>query len=212
MTMETQVAQESQLSSKWLERFELFDQLKAIKRSRGEIVRSERYRTLAWRQRLLISTNFLAFLFGPLYYFAKKMYRKGFIITGVSSLWAALLTYVDYHFHLTIPAIVYSIVPGVICASYANLDYYLKKELGETMWAKAPFWLHTQSGVAIATLIGLGCNIGVIQYVMGHEHYTFAAQQTLITQQVRCGDEVLFVSMQEYRFNSQDSLCELVEE
>ncbi|WP_342609606.1 DUF2628 domain-containing protein [Vibrio tritonius] len=212
MTMETPVTQESQLSAKWLKRFELLDQFNAINRNRTDILRDKAFRALPWKKRFLITTNLWAFLFGPLYYFAKKMHRKGFVILGIASLWSAMLTVIEYQFSLTLPAFCFSILPSVICASYANFDYYLKKEIGQIMWARAPFWLHTTSGVAIFTLLGIGINIWAIQDVMQHEYYTYDAQHAFITETVRCGDSIIHVTTGEYRFNSKESICDLLQE
>lgn len=38
------------------------------------------YNTLSFGQKIRISVNFLAFFFGPIYYFVKGMWRKGLVL------------------------------------------------------------------------------------------------------------------------------------
>lgn len=86
------------------------------------------------RRRASFGFNVLAFLFGPLYYVAKGMWRKGlalfvacFAATLVVELVLAVLGFQRFGKFLT-----YGI--AAVFAVRANIDYYKKMVLGDNGW------------------------------------------------------------------------------
>lgn len=72
-----------------------------------------------------------AFLFGPLYYFAKGMWRKGVALIGITCLLmmaVAVMTDNEVVFQLV------SLFPGVICSQCAYPDLYRKLVKNEVFW------------------------------------------------------------------------------
>jgi hypothetical protein len=85
-------------------------------------------------ERRKIQYNFIAFFFSAFYYLWKGMSRKGLVILGAAWLYIAALTFVEGAFSITLPNVVYYIPPSVICAMFANYDYYQKIVHKEEMW------------------------------------------------------------------------------
>ena len=91
-------------------------------------------KALAFGERMKITLNFLAFLFGPIYYIVKGMWRKGLALFA-----ACVLAIVGVAFLLElvglgrfINALGYGAAAS--CAVRANIDYYKKMVLGQNGW------------------------------------------------------------------------------
>lgn len=114
------------VSVRWKRRFHL------IEKAGG--VRLPRFRELPTRERMGLNFNVLAFLFGPLYYLAKGMWRKALSLFVVCALAAIALAFALSL--LGLEALVRSVPYGVaaIFAVRANIDYYKRQVLGDDGW------------------------------------------------------------------------------
>lgn len=72
----------------------------------------------------------LAFLFGPLYYIAKGMWKKGLSLLFLST--ACTLVMVPFVPEPVLRGISFGF--QALFAMNANVDYYRKKVLGEDFW------------------------------------------------------------------------------
>jgi hypothetical protein len=114
------------VSDKWKEKFRL------LEKAGGP--RQPRMKDLSSGERFKIGFNILAFLFGPFYYTAKGMWRKGLSLFGAC--FAALLAI----------GLVLDLVglgkfgnalgygAAAVFAVRANIDYYKKMVLGDNGW------------------------------------------------------------------------------
>ncbi len=75
------------VSDKWKRRFNLLNELNADTLSYDAINKSEAYRALPFKDRLLVFSNFWAFFFSFFYYFQKGMHLKGGAILAGTLLW-----------------------------------------------------------------------------------------------------------------------------
>ena len=113
-------------------------------------------------ERRAITFNFLAFLFGILYYLAKGMPRKALVLVGIGWLFSAVVTVLESAFAFTAPSALYWIPTAAVCAALANHDYYQKMVLGRHMWAPLALlesWLASVS-FAILSLFVLVAVVG----------------------------------------------------
>jgi hypothetical protein len=116
------------VSEKWKEKFRLFRKAGAPKFSRLKDLPPEE------RKRASFGFNILAFLFGPFYYLAKGMWRRGVtllvvciaVVAGLEILFAAV------GWHRLGNALGYGI--AAVYAVRANIDYYKKMVLGDNGW------------------------------------------------------------------------------
>ena len=112
----------------WLQRFTFFDTYglpSSSPRAR------DAFKELSWWTRSRTSWNTLAFFFGPLYFFAKGMWRKGLVLL-VSAI--ALGTIVV---SLDLPEMVEragSLFIPAMAASAANYAYYLHVVMESRSW------------------------------------------------------------------------------
>ncbi len=148
------------LNKTWLARFAIFRKLGlGIKeQSLWKIGRSVEYKRLDFKERFKINWNFLGFLFGPLYYFYKKMWARGAVILGASWVLIALLTLFESVAGVSLPGVFFWTPPAALCASMVNYDYFRHVEHGEKMWRNVPAFLSKPSGVigfmlAVLTLV-----------------------------------------------------------
>ena len=116
------------VSDKWKEKFRVYRKAGAPEFSRfGELTPEE-------RKRATFGFNILAFLFGPFYYLAKGMWRRGVTLLVVAVIVVAMI---DIVFGLMGWARLGSALGYGIAAIYAvraNLDYYKKMVLGDNGW------------------------------------------------------------------------------
>ena len=89
---------------------------------------------LPFSERSKMLRNFKAFFFGPFYYLAKKMYRKGLFILGAACIYTTILIAVERSYSITLPAVVYYVPASVISSMLANYDYYQKVVNNKRMW------------------------------------------------------------------------------
>lgn len=150
----------SNVSDAWRKKFDLFEELGADQKSIYKVMSSAGYKALGFRDKHKLSFNVLAFLFGPLYYFFKKMWAKGLILLAATWVVAALLTLAEAVIGATLPDICYWIPSAVICAQFANHDYYRHSTCGEKMWPGMPAILSKPAGIWGAPVFALVLLLG----------------------------------------------------
>lgn len=89
------------------------------------------YRNLSFMAKLRLTSNILAFLFGPLYFFVKGMWRKGLTLLGIAIAAGAVLTALDVSDTVGRSA---GIAIGALAMSTANYAYYLHVVRGSQSW------------------------------------------------------------------------------
>ncbi|WP_166905159.1 DUF2628 domain-containing protein [Mycobacterium sp. DL440] len=89
------------------------------------------YRNLSLMAKLRLTSNILAFLFGPLYYFVKGMWRKGLTLLALVIAVAVVLVVLDVS-----DTIGRAVSFGVfaLAMSTANYAYYLHVVRGSQSW------------------------------------------------------------------------------
>jgi hypothetical protein len=116
------------LSPRWQERFDFFAEYGA---PNGTAAARSAIRELPWGKRIAITSNFVAFLFGPLYFFAKGMWRKGITVSGAS------LALAIASIMLPVPPTVangLSAAVGALAMTSANYAYFLHVTKGSRSW------------------------------------------------------------------------------
>lgn len=112
----------------WQQRFTFFDVYglpSSSPRAR------EAFKELSWWPRFRMGWNTLAFLFGPLYFFAKGMWRKGLVLLVSALALGAILVSLD------LPEVVEragSLFIPAMAASAANYAYYLHVVMKSRSW------------------------------------------------------------------------------
>lgn len=93
---------------------------------------------LNFGERLKVVTNILAFIFGPFYYFAKKMWLKGAFLFGVILSLNLVFTILESALGTNFPMALYQIPGAVMCGQLANYDYYRFCMKQERIWSWLP--------------------------------------------------------------------------
>jgi hypothetical protein len=124
-----------EVSDSWKRRFELLEKAGA-----GDGLKAylRRYKALSYGERLKTGFNFWGLVFGPIYYFCKKMWQKGAFLLGAMWTLSAALTLVEIAIGKTLPAVIYYIPMAAVCASLANYDYYRLRVKQECLWGGLP--------------------------------------------------------------------------
>ncbi len=116
------------MSPSWQKRFDFFNAY-GLPNSTPESRAA--YRALSFMDRLKLTSNILAFLFGPIYFFVKGMWRKGLTLLGIFFAVEVVLVVLD------VPD---SLVRGIgfglaaIAMTTANYAYYLHVVRGSRSW------------------------------------------------------------------------------
>jgi hypothetical protein len=121
------------LKPKWRERFDFFETYGGP----GSAEYRAGYRALPFGKKMLISSNVIAFFFGPIYFFVIGLWKKGLTFLGI---WLVLVVAM-VAFETTSGGVVPDIVPRSVgfgmAALYmlvANYAYYLHKAKGVQSW------------------------------------------------------------------------------
>lgn len=114
------------VSDKWKARFF------AIDRAGG--VKLPRFKELSVSQRMSVNFNFLAFLFGPVYYATKGMWRKGLALFGVLVVAVVARAFGLEAAGLGRLANALGYGAAAVYSVRANIDYYKKMVLGRNGW------------------------------------------------------------------------------
>lgn len=149
------------VSEAWKEKFALLEKIGADDKFIYQAMQTPEYKALGFKQKRKISFNFLGFFFDWIYYFFKKMWLKGAFILGVTLLFSCLLTIVEMIAGFYIPGPVYWIPTAVICAQFANYDYYRKVVHQEEMWPGIPSIFSKPWGAIGFPAVGLALLLGI---------------------------------------------------
>ncbi|MGH8665654.1 MAG: DUF2628 domain-containing protein [Burkholderiales bacterium] len=114
------------VSQSWKNRFRLIEQAGAVKQTR--------FKELSAGERMQMSFNILAFLFGPIYYAFKGMWKKGIALFAVCLVAILVLSVVLDFAGLGRFADGLGYVTAAVFSLRANIDYYKKWVLGENGW------------------------------------------------------------------------------
>jgi hypothetical protein len=115
------------VSAKWQTRF------RAIQRAGGAQMPDLKQLSAAER-RAAVSFNILAFLFGPIYYACKGMWKKALTLFLACAVVVIGLGLVLDHFGYEKIANAMGYGVGALFAVRANIDYYKKMVLGDNGW------------------------------------------------------------------------------
>ncbi|MBV7569634.1 DUF2628 domain-containing protein [Pseudomonas sp. PDM27] len=122
------------VSPKWQERFTFFDQYGAPKSpdfKRG-------FKQLPARKRILINLNFIAFFFGPIYFFVLGLWKKNLaiiaIIVALSFALALIFTLLGYEQAPKAFDTGMNVAFALMYGLSANYAYYLKQVKGSQGW------------------------------------------------------------------------------
>ncbi len=116
------------MSPSWQKRFDFFNTY-GLPNSTPESKAA--YQALTFLERLKLTSNILAFLFGPIYFFVKGMWRKGLTLLGI---------FVAVEVVLIILNASDTLVRGIgfglaaIAMTTANYAYYLHVVRGSQSW------------------------------------------------------------------------------
>jgi hypothetical protein len=110
------------VSDAWKTRFRL------IERAGG--VKLPNLKALAFGQRMKVMFNVLAFLFGPLYYLAKGLWKKALVLFAIC---VVVVVVADLVMGDRLGNAI-GIATGALFAVRANIDFYKKKVLGDDGW------------------------------------------------------------------------------
>lgn len=109
----------------------------------------------------VVNFNILAFLFGPFYYFAKGMWKKGLYLT-LMLIMANICIYMVWEL-FSGSELIDRLLPSLNCAIFgalANYDYYRYYKLDETIWPWMPKWMQNWWGILVAYFFGLAILLG----------------------------------------------------
>ncbi|QUN06369.1 DUF2628 domain-containing protein [Shewanella yunxiaonensis] len=152
----------SSLSKGWQMIFNCFDELGVDKVGYRQAIRSDALRQRSLMERRKLRFNFLGALFGPLYYFAKGMFKKGLYLTlalaivniAIGMIWAL---FSDSAF---IDRLIVAI-NTVTFAMQVNYDYYRYYRFKETLWPWLPKWMDKWWGVLSVYILALVAFFGL---------------------------------------------------
>ncbi|MGM0695070.1 MAG: DUF2628 domain-containing protein [Pseudomonadota bacterium] len=164
-------ARQQDLSKAWQHKFDLLEKVGADHQSIYRAMGTAEYKALGFRDKSRLTFNFWAFIFGPLYYFVKKMWAKGLLILALIWLLATVLTLVEAAFGFSIPDAVYWAPGAALSAQLASHDYYRKVMKGETAWPGTPDFFTKSVGLIVAPIGALLLLFGVSFLTPGSEQY-----------------------------------------
>lgn len=116
------------LPKAWQERFTFYDRFGAPNTTPKA---RQAYRALPFLDKARLTVNIWAFLFGPVYFFVKGMWRKGLILLAVAVALVVVLIALDAPDNISRGAAL--IVPAFALTT-ANYAYYLHAVKGSQSW------------------------------------------------------------------------------
>ncbi|MDX1878800.1 DUF2628 domain-containing protein [Mycobacterium sp. SMC-18] len=116
------------VSPSWQKRFDFFNAY-GLPNSTPESKAA--YKALTFLERVKLTSNILAFLFGPIYFFVKGMWRKGLTLLGIFVAVEVVLVVLNVSDSLA-RAIGFGL--AAIGMSTANYAYYLHVVRGSQSW------------------------------------------------------------------------------
>lgn len=128
MATVTDIGDREGLSEIWQRRFDFFDRY-GLPASSPESKAA--YKALPFGARFRLTSNFPAFLFGPIYFFFKGMWQKGLTLVGV---WVALgVVFALLNLPMGVERAV-GIAVSAATMGIANYAYYLHRVKGSQSW------------------------------------------------------------------------------
>ena len=124
------------VSNSWKHKFKVLEKIGANHQFIYQVQQSDAFKALSFTDKRKIILNFTAFIFGPLYYIFKKMWLKGFVLSGCFTLLSALLSLIEIVLDTTFAPAFYWAPGAAICGQLANYDYYKRVVYQEKMWGK----------------------------------------------------------------------------
>lgn len=112
------------ISESWEKKFELLEKAGGVK--------MPNFKNLSFAERNKVIFNIWGFLFGPIYYFVKGMWKKAISLLGIAILIIVVLEVICRE--IGISAVITNFVAAAIFATRANIDYYKKIKLGDDGW------------------------------------------------------------------------------
>ncbi|MGX9671307.1 DUF2628 domain-containing protein [Mycobacterium sp. HM-7] len=116
------------VSPSWQKRFDFFNAY-GLPNSSPESKAA--YKTLTFLERVKLTSNILAFLFGPIYFFVKGMWRKGLTLFGIFVAVEVVLVVLNVSDTL-VRAIGFGL--AAMAMTTANYAYYLHVVRGSQSW------------------------------------------------------------------------------
>ncbi|MGE2715203.1 DUF2628 domain-containing protein [Mycolicibacterium litorale] len=117
-----------ELPASWRQRFAFYDEYGVPNTSPES---REAYRRLPLGTKMRLTVNIWAFLFGPIYFFVKGMWRKGLVLLALAIALAAIVL------SLNAPDVVdrvASLIVPALALTTANYAYYLHVVKGSRSW------------------------------------------------------------------------------
>ncbi len=114
------------VSDTWKNKFYLIEKAGGVKMTA--------FKSLSFGERMKFSFNILAFLFGPIYYAVKGMWKKGLLMFVVGVVAIVVLSMVMELMGLGRMANALGYGVSAVFAMRANIDYYKKMVLGDNGW------------------------------------------------------------------------------
>jgi hypothetical protein len=117
-----------ELSPRWQERFDFFAKYGPPSTTPES---KAAYRALPWTKRSMLTSNYLAFLFSPFYFYVKGMWRKGTTLVGIALALALAATF------LPIPDMAargLAMAAPALAMTTANYAYFLHVTKGSKSW------------------------------------------------------------------------------
>lgn len=112
------------ISDSWKKKFDLMEKAGGVK--------MQRIKELSFNEKNQVLFNVWGFLFGPIYYLAKGMWKKGISLTIASILAITIVEVICQKFGFS--DFITNFIAGAIFATRANIDYYKKIKLGDNEW------------------------------------------------------------------------------
>lgn len=112
------------VSESWQKKFDLLEKAGGVKMPNAK--------KLSFGDRRKIVFNIWGFLFGPIYYIAKGMWRKAISLFGVSILIIVILELICREFGFS--SAITNFVAAAIFSNRATVDYYKKIKLKDNGW------------------------------------------------------------------------------
>ena len=92
------------------------------------------FKALTFGERMRVGMNFFAFMFGPFYYAAKGMWKKGLLLFVGGNALVLVVAVGCELLDFDVPARALGAGLGAVFGSQANMDYYKKEVLGKSGW------------------------------------------------------------------------------
>lgn len=119
---------ESRLAPVWQQRFAFFDQFGLPNNAPEARAAFQKLRLV---DKMRLNSNVLAFIFGPFYFFAKGMWRKGLTLLLVGLALGLVIAVAGWSYGVLRFV---SIGMSVVSMMTANYAYYLHVRRGSTSW------------------------------------------------------------------------------